>query len=96
MSIIIIRNIEDTADDKSPLGGSWIEYWEEKQNKKTDKCCNINCDNIATDGSHICINSLALGNNKIFIIPFCHSCNEKSIDLDIEIVSINDLVEIKE
>ena len=73
-----VKNITNTSTDTPPKNTSWLEY---AGGNKYDKCVTLNCNNKQSDGAHV----KKEGNvdNKIYIIPVCHKCNENTETYDV-------------
>lgn len=61
--------------DTELKGQDWLKYWEKQTGEVADFCTEESCTNSATIGAHIYkVNS---NDEKHYIVPFCHSCNQK-------------------
>lgn len=75
-----VKNLNGTGE-KIPSGcSSWLEFWEEKTEKKAITCSNEACKGLAEVGGHV---KYVGGTNKEYIVPICHSCNNTK-DLEFE------------
>ena len=85
-----IVNEPETADESSPIGGSWKEYWihggdesKGKVNEWPDECSVSGCTRKADHGAHV-----RDENGGVFIIPMCakdnnpHNKEDMRINLD--------------
>ncbi|MCJ8342856.1 MAG: hypothetical protein MJH09_08425 [Cetobacterium sp.] len=86
---IQVKNDNDSLNfDSKKL----LEIWEEKKGQKGWACCNLECDEKATDGIYV----EKTGKNedgKKYIIPVCRSCkNMKNFQY---YINIDKLLEVK-
>ena len=69
-----VRNIHGTSDNPPPSGyADWKDFWEKKKGRYFDTCSAMHCNNDAQVGAHV----HKVGGQKWYIVPFCHSCNNK-------------------
>jgi len=78
MSYIDVKNKKGSADKDPPEGySSWLDFWEEKKNKKATVCEVKSCEGDPDVGGHV-IKSGEGG--KEYILPMCYECNNKPED----------------
>ena len=90
-----IVNEPETADESSPIGNSWKEYWiyggdesKGKVNEWPDECSVSGCTRKAVHGAHV-----RDEDGKVFIVPMCakdnnpHKKEEMRIKRDTTMVS---------
>ena len=92
MPRIKVKNKNGTADKKAPSGyDSWLDFWEDKKDKKADQCENMDCTGKPDVGGHV-IKSGKGG--KEYILPLCYTCNNKPDGEEFEAWD-SDLVSVK-
>lgn len=92
-----IVNEPETADDKSPIGNSWKQYWIHDGNTKNGeinnwpkKCSVANCTRDAEHGAHVRDEE---GN--VFIVPMCARDNNPHNKKDMRLKKSTVMVEVK-
>lgn len=53
--------------------GDWLKYWEKTTGKKANLCHRVGCNQLATDGVHVQLDTPS--DNHWYIVPLCHKCN---------------------
>ncbi len=92
MSYIDVKNKKGTVEKNPPSGyGSWLGFWESEKGKKSTSCEVSGCNNSAVLGGHVIKSG---GYGKEYILPMCHSCNNKE-DGEIFEAWESDLVSVK-
>ena len=78
MAFIDVRNKRGTADKVPPAGYvSWLDFWEKKKGRKANQCEVMFCKGPPDVGGHVIKSGEG---NKEYILPMCHSCNNKPED----------------
>jgi len=78
MAGIDVTNKMGTGDKMPPYGyASWLDFWEKKKGKKATGCKVMDCGGTADLGGHVI---KAGEGNREYILPMCHSCNNKPDD----------------
>lgn len=91
-----IINEPDTADESSPIGGSWKAYWrhdgdpEAENLMKWPKECSVaGCTRDAEHGAHV-----RDENGKVFIVPMCAKDNNPHNKKDMRLNKSTIMVEV--
>ena len=76
----VVRNVEDTSKEKSPVQNGWGGYWQDKTWLAfPNECSNSDCENEEQNpeivGAHVRIEGEPATGKDAWIVPLCHKCN---------------------
>ena len=76
----VVRNVEDTSKEKSPVQNGWRGYWQDKTWLTfPNECSNSDCENEEQNpeivGAHVRIEGEPVTGKYAWIVPLCHVCN---------------------
>ena len=76
----IVRNVEDTSREKSPVQNGWAGYWQDKTWLAfPNECSNSDCKNEEQNpeivGAHVRKDGEPNTGKDAWIVPLCHKCN---------------------
>ena len=86
--IMLVKNSIGTSDLVLPQGcTSWLNYWEQSKknlNPSEEYACPACGKGVYRSDFHGCHVQRAIGNNEMFIIPLCRSCNPRTDFFNVE------------
>ena len=76
----VVRNVEDTSKEKSPVQNGWGGYWQDKTWLGfPNECSNSGCKNKEKNpeivGAHVRREGEPNTGKDAWIVPLCHQCN---------------------
>ena len=76
----MVRNVEDTSKEKSPVQNGWRGYWQDKTwlefpNECSNSICKNEEQNPEIVGAHVRIEGEPNTGKDAWIVPLCHECN---------------------
>ena len=86
-----IKNASNTATDKCPNCGDWIDHWQRFSEQKLPPVCPVyGCTETKLEGAHIELVGYVQENQVgyIFIVPLCHTHNMTKDELDTEDIAL--------
>lgn len=88
---MLVKNKINTSNEALPRGfNSYLEYWEEKKNRRIEKCSNLVCKKDAKHGAHVFRKNTG---KFTYIVPLCAECNNHNNNDYFEVNEI-ELVEL--
>ena len=93
MAFIEVKNKKGTGGKKPPQGyTSWLDFWEQKKDKKATVCEATSCTKVAKAGGHV----FKVGQPaKEYILPLCDDHNHPSREEAFKALE-EDLVQVKD
>lgn len=83
MAKVIVSNVKGSSkvSPTAPNGDSWIEYWQRHTRCSLPSTCPLCRRNVPLEGAHV----QSERDNKWYIFPLCHTCNEnESIRFEVD------------
>ncbi len=76
----IVRNVEDTSNEKPPVQNGWGGYWQDKTwlafpNECSNSACKNKEQNPEIVGAHVRREGEPNTGKDAWIVPLCHKCN---------------------
>lgn len=75
-----VRNVNGTTG-LSCKCGSWLDHWKKFSGQTCQYCSQSSCRNPPDVGGHV--QKVSSTDNSWYIIPLCHSHNQKSSEMEI-------------